>query len=277
MSGKFLQIDAEMSIYYEQAGHGDITVLLVPGWTMSTRVFERQLEYFENSERVRFVTYDPRAHGLSSKSADGHYYEQHGRDLHALIEGLQLNNIVLGGWSFGCLEALAYINQFGASKLRGFIMIDGPPRAAGEDNDKAWVSYRYDDADGSQALYTLERLRNPEAANREFATWMLEDKSEANIQWLLEITRQTPDSSAALLNASSVFLDYQADLAALEGRLPLWYLMRDGRRRAVADWARNNTPSASVDTFGEHLMFWERAPRFNQALVDFIQKCTAEL
>lgn len=37
MSGEFLQIDAEMSIYYEQAGQGDITVLLVPGWTSTLR------------------------------------------------------------------------------------------------------------------------------------------------------------------------------------------------------------------------------------------------
>ncbi|MCP4387381.1 MAG: alpha/beta hydrolase [Gammaproteobacteria bacterium] len=273
MSAEFIKIDADLSLHYEQSGRGDITVLLVPGWTMSTRVFERQLEYFKQSTQCRFVTYDPRAQGLSSKTADGHYYEQHGRDLHAFIEDLQLDNIVLGGWSFGCLETLAYINQFGSSRLSGFIMIDGPPRAAGADNDKEWVTYRHDDADGSQAFYTLERLRNPEAANREFAAWMLENRSEDSIQWVLEITRQTPDSSASLLNATSVFLDYEADLRALEGKLPLWYLMREGSQAVVADWARKNTPSASVDAFGEHLMFWERAHQFNQALVAFIEKC----
>lgn len=273
MNGKFIAVDDELTIHYQQAGRGDITVLLVPGWTMSTRVFERQLEYFADSDQVRFISYDPRAHGLSSKTADGHYYEQHGRDLHAFIEGLQLDNIVLGGWSFGCLETLAYVNQFGAEKLRGFIMIDGPPRAAGVDNDNEWVTYRYDDADGSQAFYTLERLRNPEAANRAFAAWMLEDKSENNIRWVLEITGQSPDSAAALLNATSIFLDFEADLRALEGKLPLWYLVRNGQDRVVADWARKNTPSASIDAFGEHLMFWERADQFNKLLVEFVASC----
>lgn len=273
MSGEFIKIDADLDIHYEQAGQGDITVLLVPGWTMSTRVFERQLAFFKDSRRVRFVTYDPRAQGLSSKTGDGHHYEQHGRDLHSLIDGLQLDHIVLGGWSFGCMETLAYINQFGVSKLRGFIMIDGPPRAAGVDNKNEWVTYSYDDADGSQAFYTLERLRNPAQANREFSAWMLEDKSQQNIQWLLEITRQSPDSSAALLNATSVFLDYRTDLRALEGKMPLWYLMREGRYDVAADWARENTPSARIDAYGEHLMFWERAPQFNQSLLEFIEKC----
>lgn len=275
MSGKFVQVDVDLSLHYEQAGQGALTVLLVPGWTMSTRVFERQLEYFRNSDQVRLISYDPRAQGLSSKTTDGHDYEQHGRDLHAFIEALQLDNIVLGGWSFGCLETLAYISQFGAARLSGFIMLDGPPRAAGADNQSEWVTYRHDDADGSQAFYTLGRLRNPAATNREFAAWMLEDKSEDNIRWVLEITRQTPNEAAALLNATSVFLDYRAALRDLEGKLPLWYLMRDGRGDVVADWARANTPSASVDAYGEHLMFWERADQFNQALVDFIEKCSS--
>ncbi len=165
MSAQFFQVDIDLSLHYEQAGRGDITVLLVPGWTMSTRVFERQLEYFRQSDQIRFVTYDPRAHGLSSKTAGGHHYEQQGRDLHAFIEGLQLDNIVLGGWSFGCLETLAYINQFGAGRLSGFLMLDGPPRACGADNVNEWITYRHDDADGSQAFYTMGRLRDPDDTN----------------------------------------------------------------------------------------------------------------
>ena len=37
MSGDFIEVDADLNIYYEQAGEGDITVLLVPGWTMTAR------------------------------------------------------------------------------------------------------------------------------------------------------------------------------------------------------------------------------------------------
>jgi hypothetical protein len=79
---------------------------------------------------------------------------------------------------------------------------------------------------------------------------MLEDRSEANIQWVLEITRQTPDDIAALLNANSLFLDYRDELCALEGKIPLCYLMRADREEIVAQWARENTPSAQVTAFG---------------------------
>jgi hypothetical protein len=104
---------------------------------------------------------------------------------------------------------------------------------------------------------------------------MLEDKSAANIRWVLEITQQTPDYAAALLNATSIFLDYRDDLRALEGRIPLCYLMRADQEKMVAHWARENTPSAQVAAFGEHLMFWERAAEFNQLLTEFTRRCIA--
>lgn len=273
MSGGYVEIGPDLTLYYETAGSGDRVILLIPGWTMSTRVFERQLAAFESSAEFRFVTLDPRAQGQSTKTAGGHYYEQHGRDLQLFIDALQLDNIVLGGWSFGTFAALAYVDQFGSDRLNGLIMLDGPPRAAAEDNRQDWVTYRYDDADGQQSFYTLDRLRRPETANREFAEWMLEAPGEAGIEWLLEITRQMPDEAAALLNATSVYLDYRETLIALHQRIPLWYMVRADQEGIVSDWARAHTPAARVDAFGEHLMFWERAEQFNRALIEFVQDC----
>ena len=127
-------VDDELTIHFEESGDGQNAILLVPGWTMSTRVFERQLEYFENSRQFRFITLDPRAHGLSSKTHDGHFYEQHGRDLNDFVNAMELEKFVIGGWSFGTLAVLSYLEQYGADKISGLIMLDGPPRAAGPDN-----------------------------------------------------------------------------------------------------------------------------------------------
>ena len=124
-----------------------------------------------------------------------------------------------------------------------------------------------------QRFYSQGRLLEPETSNREFAAWMLEDKSAANIQWVLEITEQTPDPVAAALNDSSLDLDYRGDLKALEGRIPLCYLMRAESVESVARWAGENTPSAQVVGFGEHLMFWERPEQFNEVISEFARRC----
>ncbi len=276
MTGKLLKIDDELTIHYEESGRGERPILFLPGWTMSTKVFTRQLAYFEESYEYRFITFDPRAHGLSSKTQDGHHYEQHGRDIYAFIEKLKLENIVIAGWSFGTLAVLAYVHQYGAKRLSGLIMLDGPPRAIGEDNKKEWVTYRYDDADAMQSFYTMGRLENREFTNREFARWMLENKSLEDIQWVLDITNQTPDTAAALLNATANFLDFREDLIALNGKIPLLYVVRNEIGELVSNWASQYTPSAQVRALGDHLMFWERSDEFNRILTEFLKCCNSK-
>ena len=273
MNSMFLSVDPELTLHYEQVGSGDINVVLVPGWTMSTRVFERQLDYFSLSSNYRITALDPRAHGLSSKTPGGHFYEQHGRDICAFIETLNLDNIVLCGWSFGTLAALSYVNQFGTERLSGFIMLDGPPRATGENNKEEWVTYSHGDKDGMRELFTVGRLRDSHQANIEFANWMLEFPTKEHIDWVLAITSQTPDNSAVLLNATAEFLDYRNDLILLAGTLPTMYVVRKDKGEVVLNWAKRNTPSARVESFGGHMMFWERADAFNKILEDFLEGC----
>ena len=97
MNANYLNLGDDLSLYYEESGQGPITLLLIPGWTMTTEVFSRQLECFEDSVKYRCITYDPRAHGRSSNTEGGHFYEQHGRDLNQLIVKLDLHKVVLCG------------------------------------------------------------------------------------------------------------------------------------------------------------------------------------
>jgi hypothetical protein len=68
-------------------------------------------------------------------------------------------------------------------------------------------------------------------------------------------------------------LDYRENLCALEGKIPLCYLMRADQEEIVTRWARENTPSAQVAAFGEHLMSWERVDHFNHVLTEFARRC----
>ncbi|MEM7562696.1 MAG: alpha/beta hydrolase [Pseudomonadota bacterium] len=276
MTQHSVKINDELTLAYEMAGEGAQDILMLPGWTMSTRVFEHQLAFFENSDRFRFITFDPRAHGRSSKTENGHFYAQHGRDLNAFVEALGLKNFILGGWSFGTLAVLSYVNQFGSDRLDGLLMLDGPPRASGVDNQNEWVTYRYDDADGSNQFFTYSRLENVEHCLREFGAWMLEAVTEERLEWISRISLETPATAAALLNASAAGLDYDRDLQQLEGKIPLCYVMCESRRRVAENWKAEYTPSARVEGFGEHLMFWERPDQFNRVLQSFAESCIRE-
>jgi pimeloyl-ACP methyl ester carboxylesterase len=261
-SSNTLVLSPGVSIHYETAGKGRIPIVFVPGWTMSSAVFERQLEHFAGSTRFRFVSYDPRGQGRSSKPAEGHTYDQHGRDLHDVLDRLKLRRVVLVGWSFGVLDVTSYLQQFGSHDVRAVVLIDGTPKTAGTDSTTEWVWVGNDNWFNSMHWYSTD-----------FAQWMLEDPTPEQVRWATRISLQTPDWIAALTNATGTTADYEAALEALEGEKPLLYVMgTEHWHTAVEQWAAAHTPSAKLVSLGRHLMFWQRAREFNAVLDEFLKQ-----
>ncbi len=221
MVDAYVQLDDDLTIHYEASGQGDIAVIFVPGWTATTRFFEHQLAHFAVSERFNAIAYDPRGQGLSTKTVEGHYYEQHGRDLGNFVENLDLQRIVLVAWSYGGLEALSYLQQFGSRNLVGLVMLDMTPKVRGTDFSKEWVVFGTKDEgdqDGLFKLYSHDVLTDRQAVNVFLAEWMLESPSPENVNFVLDQTNKTSDAVASLLNTSAWFLDYSQDLKALNAK-----------------------------------------------------------
>jgi non-heme chloroperoxidase len=267
-----VEIADGLRIHYEQAGHGKIPIVFIPGWAMSGAIFEHQLAYFADWTSHRAMAFDPRGQGLSAQTEGGHHYEQRGRDLNAFLDKLNLRDVILAGWSNGVLDALAYINQFGSRNLKALIMIDGTPKSSGDDNRKEWIWFTRDDADRSREGYTLGSLRDRRSTNRALAEWLLEQPTPERVAWLIEMAKQTSDTIAAVTNEAGAYMDFSADLEALDGRIPLLYAVRDEWKQVASDWCRQRTPSAEFVAFGKHLNFWERSTQFNEVLSAFLRR-----
>ena len=266
---KEAQLDENVSLYYEEAGQGDISIIFIPGWMMSTEVFSYQLKHFDGSTQYQALTYDPRGQGRSTKTVEGHTYQQHARDLARFIEVLELDNVILAGWSYGVTEQLAYLNQFDSDKIKAMIMIDTGPDIAGATYDE-WVWYLNDDADGYSRFFTEGIIENREEVINSFIAWMLESPNAENINWLKGIANQTSSSVASITNATGFYLDYRDDLIALEGKMPLLYIVREEMKEVADHWIKANTPSATAVYMGKHMMFWERPDEFNYELDMFL-------
>lgn len=266
-----VELSDELTIYYEQSGKGDIPIIFIPGWMMSTDVFVHQLDHFKDSTKFRAIAYDPRGQGRSSKPMEGHTYQQHGRDLAAFMEKLNLEKVILAGWSYGVTEQLAYLNQFGADDVRGMIMIDTGPDVTGESYDE-WVWYLTDDSNGYARWFTEGIVEDRETVSTEFAKWMLEEPSPENVAWVESIAEMTPSTVASVQNATGFYLDYTEDLVKLEGRVPLLYVTREESKTVADPWIKANTPSAQAEYLGKHLMFWERPEEFNAILDTYLSQ-----
>jgi non-heme chloroperoxidase len=79
------------------------------------------------SNGLRAVAHDRRGHGRSSQAWDGNTMDQYADDLAAVIEALDLHDIVLVGHSTGGGEVVRYLARHGSTRVRGLVMVGAIP------------------------------------------------------------------------------------------------------------------------------------------------------
>jgi non-heme chloroperoxidase len=108
--------DAPIQIHYENHGSGR-PIVLIHGYPLDGNSWERQeRDLLANGYRV--ITYDRRGFGRSSQPTVGYDYDTFAGDLKALIEHLDLSDVVLGGFSMGSGEVTRYLATYGSERVR---------------------------------------------------------------------------------------------------------------------------------------------------------------
>lgn len=111
----------EVKLYYEDLGDGQ-PVILIHGWPLSGDMWEYQVAPLV-SKGLRCITYDRRGFGKSSRPLHGYDYDTLADDLKAVIDELQLNDVILAGFSMGGGEVARYISKYNAAKVSKAILI----------------------------------------------------------------------------------------------------------------------------------------------------------
>src|ERR1700729_3419262 len=107
---------APIEIHYEDHGSGD-PIVLIHGYPLDGNSWERQeRELLANGYRV--IIYDRRGFGRSSQPTVGYDYDTFAGDLKALIEHLDLKDVVLVGFSMGTGEVVRYLATYGSGRVR---------------------------------------------------------------------------------------------------------------------------------------------------------------
>ncbi len=267
---KYAQINDSFQLFYQDSGKGEQVVLFIPGWTMSSQVFEHQLAHFQSSKKYRAIAIDPRGQGLSSKTTSGYSYEQRGKDLANFIHRLNLKQVILVGWSFGTLDMLSYISQYGVANVKGVMVLDGSPKTMSANLQGAWAWIDQQDTGRVRQSTTLAVLADQQQFYQQFAQWMLDQPTAVKVKKITEIAYQTPPFVAALTNETASYANYEQTLIGLDKKLPVYVFVRDEWAAIVESWIKQHTPDATFSHMGKHLMFWEHPQKFNQQLDAFL-------
>ena len=104
-----------IDLYYEDHGSGQ-PVVLIHGFPLSGASWEKQVPALLDAGH-RVITYDRRGFGKSSQPTFGYDYDTFAADLKTLLDALDLEDVVLAGFSMGTGEVTRYIGVYGSERV----------------------------------------------------------------------------------------------------------------------------------------------------------------
>jgi non-heme chloroperoxidase len=114
-----------IDLYYEDLGSGQ-PVVLVHGYPLDGHSWERQTKALLDAG-YRVIAYDRRGFGRSSQPTTGHDYDTYAADLNELLEQLEVEDIVLGGFSMGTGEVARYLGTHGSDRVEKAVLFGAIP------------------------------------------------------------------------------------------------------------------------------------------------------
>jgi len=113
------------TIFYKDWGTGQ-PVVFSHGWPLNADAWDDQL-VFVASHGYRAIAHDRRGHGRSSQPWDGNDMDTYADDLAALLNTLDLHDVVLVGHSTGGGEVARYIGRHGTSRIAKAVLVGAVP------------------------------------------------------------------------------------------------------------------------------------------------------
>jgi len=109
------------------------SIFFIHGFSQCSLTWSRQLNS-DLANDFRLVAMDLRGHGQSGKPQEGYADSKlWADDVHAVIQGLNLERPILSGWSYGPLIILDYIRHYGEDAIGGIQFIGGVTKLGSED------------------------------------------------------------------------------------------------------------------------------------------------
>ncbi|RDH76273.1 alpha/beta hydrolase [Mycolicibacterium moriokaense] len=114
-----------VDIFYKDWGSGQ-PIVFSHGWPLSSDDWDNQMLFFL-AQGYRVIAADRRGHGRSSQVADGHDADHYADDLLAVVEHLDLHDVIHIGHSTGGGEVTRFLGRHGESRASKAALISAVP------------------------------------------------------------------------------------------------------------------------------------------------------
>ncbi len=250
-----------ITLHVKDRGQG-LPLLLVHAFPLNHTQWESQLDML--TDEFRLIAPDMRGFGASDAPPGPYSMDQFADDLAALLDHLNIEQVVLGGLSMGGYVAFAFVRRH-AARLRGLVLAD---TRAMPDSDEARAGRETNaqrveqEGPGFLAETMLPDLLAPGAS----------PQLRANLQAMVE--NNPPQGVAGALRAMGARPDSSELLAQIQ--VPTLVVVGEQDKVSTIDEMRTihesiaNSSLVTIPDAG-HLSNIEKPAAFNAALVEFLR------
>jgi non-heme chloroperoxidase len=266
---------APIEIHYEDHGSGQ-PVVLIHGYPLSGASWEKQ-ERALLQAGYRVITYDRRGFGKSSQPTVGYDYATFAADLNALLVHLDLEDVVLVGFSMGTGEVVRYLSTYGSARVAKAVLMGTIP---------PFVLKTGDNPDGIDGA-VFDELKAAVLADRPaFFKGFLDNFYNVDVLGGTRVSEQAWQNSfivgvgaspyAAHACIDTWLTDFRDDLAKID--VPTLVLHGDADRILPYSVTAARLPGLIKDLTvvpvegGPHNIPWTHPDEVNSALLSFLAK-----
>ena len=268
---------AAIKIHYEDHGSGQ-PIVLIHGYPLNGNSWERQ-ERDLLAHGYRVISYDRRGFGRSSQPTVGYDYDTFAADLNALIEHLDLNNMVLVGFSMGTGEVTRYLATYGSKRVRKAALLGTiPPFVLKTDDNPDGVDGKVFD-DVKAAVASDRYAFFEDFLNNFYNVDVLGGTRISDRAWQASFNVAAGSSPFASYACVDTWLtDFRTDLPKID--VPVLVMHGTEDRILPFDSTAARLPALIADCTlvpvegGPHNIAWTHADEVNAALLAFLSEQT---
>ena len=286
----FFTTDDGVRLHYQIQGAGK-PVVLIHGLTASSLFFRKQIP--ELSKHFQVIAPDLRGHGESETRSDHLTLLRLAHDLKQLLDGLNISQVSLIGWSMGAHVIFEYIKNYSCKAIDKIVIIDMTPKLLKSDD---WhyglpgvFSRKPGDFGQEDNLYLLSVMLNDwEAYSKVVAQRILNKslynekmefnatavfKGKEDLPWLYEEARKNKATVIAAFWIAMAMQDYRLLLKNITVPCLLTYGTESNYYPPENyDYMQRQIPDARVIEFEGcgHALHIQDPELFNNAVMEFL-------
>lgn len=256
----FVQSVDDKRVYYEVVGDGEYTVVLIPGWAAPpcSEIWSNQLEL---SSKYKILLIDLVGYGKSEKGRESNFIKLYGQDVKAVVEKLDLTNVILAGYSMGgavMLEAEKLLSN----RTIGLISIDSLLEGS---------TYEKMDEETTKKIIQPYEENFMQAIDNLFSTFMSDKISPKDIEtWSKEIEKLDENE---MISAITDMLKWDFTEVLKEINKPVKWIIagRSLPDKELRDKHKKKYDTVFIEDVG-HLVALEDPKIFNKVLDELIEE-----